>query len=46
MLSISRATRVALPGQACVPAPVSVLLTPVPSTIFYTLLTSGGAHAR
>lgn len=46
MFSIPRATCVAPTGQAAVPRRVSALLTPIHSTIFYALLTSGGAHAR
>ena len=46
MFSIPRATCVAPTGQAAVPRRVSALLTPIPSMIFYALLTSGGAHAR
>lgn len=46
MFSIPQATCVAPTGQAAVPPPVSALLTPIPSTIFYALLMSGDAHAR
>lgn len=46
MFSIPQATCVAPTGQAAVPAPVSALRIPVPSTISYVLPTSGVAHAR